>query len=360
MTGLTFIERSRREYLAFLANELGGRAFSGTLGIFGTGCAAELIFDQVRPGHAGDIVFVETTPLSESFLGRPILRPEELGAAGIGTVILSSLANQASQANRLAQSGFAGEIISLPEKRALSPCLVEDPCDYPFLEGLAGRHAGRPAFVIGNGPSLKITDPKRIPDNVLKFGCNGIFRITDAPLDYYFCLDAFAVDAWAKEIDSLAAPLFMPAVLARMVRREKSPLARQDGHYFPSVYRTADDELDLAAWKYNGFETSHTVVSVMIQFAVLMGCDPIHVIGTDLNYSAGNSYATPNYHPESAPKYTQDSIDYFSQEMLSGLRRVALLCRRECVRIVNCSPTSMLNTLEEIDYLPYDEALAAL
>ncbi|KGK41839.1 hypothetical protein LH51_11620 [Nitrincola sp. A-D6] len=113
--------------------------------------------------------------------------------------------------------------------------------------------------------------------------------------------------------------------------------------FFPACYRTKNTNLEIDDILINGAETSHTVASIMLQFAGYMRCNPIYLIGIDLNYKNDKKYFTNDYHPIGTKQYEPEKIDFFTNEMITGIQRVTNSLHSKGITIYNCSKQSLLN-----------------
>jgi hypothetical protein len=162
------------------------------------------------------------------------------------------------------------------------------------------RYTEEPAFVIGNGPSLKNMNLDRIAGKV-SFGSNAISLIFDETNwrpTVYSCIDSVVLVDRLKDIQIMRMELpemqfFFPKHLFDDSEPPK-PIAVQqllpptpNTTYFDSVPCQFTDNAftafspDLGKYLIHGT----TVTTTLIQLAVLMGCNPIYLIGCDTNYT---------------------------------------------------------------------------
>lgn len=166
------------------------------------------------------------------------------------------------------------------------------------LGDFAGWQRGRRAFVIGNGPSLKGTDLSKLAGE-LTFVSNGFFHYFDRI-------------AWRPSVYSCIDSVVLPSLAGDLVKvTNECPETR---FFFPSSIE--DDDLFAVRWwtrslvspapnvaffdESEGPETGAagygrgigrhlvrpaTVTLTLLQLAVLMGCEPIYLIGCDNAYS---------------------------------------------------------------------------
>lgn len=123
---------------------------------------------------------------------------------------------------------------------------------------LTGVHHGTPAFVIGNGVSVKFYDTNKMAKNGVMLGCNLGFTIHK--LDY-LCWQDSKVSEKCSQFEGNKVTSF------KHVKKH----AKVAGGWFCFNYGR---KLPL------GFEKIHTG-GLALQLAILMECDPIFLVGCD-------------------------------------------------------------------------------
>jgi hypothetical protein len=168
-------------------------------------------------------------------------------------------------------------------EQIFSPLL--EPENRRRLAALRGRHAGRPAMIAGNGPSLRLDDLEAIgrSGEFVTFGFNKIYlaydRVEFRP-DYYLVEDWLVAENNAAAIDAVTGSTkLIPEIMLRFLRQTP------DTTVFDLVYEfgpefgrglMSEDPLDLC-W-------GASVVHTAIQWAFYMGCDPVYLIGVDFKF----------------------------------------------------------------------------
>lgn len=115
---------------------------------------------------------------------------------------------------------------------------------------MQGIHQGRPAAILGGGPSLPM-DIERLPPNCVLFSVNHHALEIGVPADYLVYNDD-------------------PETTAGLWRAVQN----FDGLRF-STHQTSDVYFDVDVW--TGFYSSHTATWI----ALYMGCDPVLLCGMD-------------------------------------------------------------------------------
>lgn len=350
-----FVAHSNDLLDAAIESAVAGLPRTARVGIFGMGDMATRCERTLRRRGFEDIFFVASSPFKEYHRARDLFDIKSPVALRADYFLVASLARPQELADELVTRGFQGGIVTLPAMKHLSTMLSRDTSTPARIRDLAGRHAGQPGFVVGTAPSLKITHPERIGGRAVTFGGNGVIRIGGFVPDYYFFLDANALRSWGGEIGELDTTVMLASHLVSLYKEYPGLRARRNV-LFPACYER-DDDIDVDLWEQKGFETGHTVVCPMLQFALLMGCNPIYLIGVDLTYGTRGSYFTERYHAAGVPAYQADKVDGYRTRMLEGIRRSVEAARRRGVAVYNCSPNRNLPFMENRDYDEVTEAL---
>jgi hypothetical protein len=157
-------------------------------------------------------------------------------------------------------------------------------CGLEQLHAYKGKHAGARAFIIGNGPSLRISDLDLLSEEIT-FACNKIylaFPETAWKPTYYTVEDHLVAQQNQIEIEAMqkvAAKLFPHTLALHGIHFSDSliyPFIWKD------VYPALPDFSDDAA---RGFHWGSTVVYTMLQLAAFMGIREVYLMGIDFSFS---------------------------------------------------------------------------
>jgi len=221
------------------------------------------------------------------------------------------------------------------------------------LRSLKDKHRGQRCFVIGNGPSLKISDLQKLHElGEICFGFNKIylaFSETGFRPTYYIIEDPL-VSKNAK-IDSL---LFEPVI-----------------KFFPKDFSYQFKDV-ANAWFYDlnwidffpnrpmftcdpfHFHWGATVSYTAIQFAIYFGCNPIYLIGVDFSFNEPPTRDKSNknvlissgelnhFHPDyrlSGEKWYAPRLEHQKK----AFEAAQLYCQRHGIEIINVSRRSRLD-----------------
>jgi len=154
------------------------------------------------------------------------------------------------------------------------------------LSDLAGRLAGRRAFIIGNGPSLAAMDLAPLSGEVT-FAFNGVWRLRDRLTPKVHVVeDRLVAEEEAAALSALdpATLLVLPTDHADVIPPARGRLhVPVDWSYYDPLRppREPGFTTDVAAGRLHA---GQTVAYLALQLAFLMGCDPVVVLGVDLDY----------------------------------------------------------------------------
>lgn len=129
-----------------------------------------------------------------------------------------------------------------------------------LIAELANLEQGRSAFVMGNGISAMFYDTEKLKQNGVLIGCNRGWEID--PLDYLIWQDTGVTNSCIKFSGIKCAP----------IKRKKQTEIPKDTTYFYNYGHGLD--------KINSLAHGHTGVHALC-LAVLLGCDPILLVGCD-------------------------------------------------------------------------------
>ncbi|MFC1462247.1 6-hydroxymethylpterin diphosphokinase MptE-like protein [Verrucomicrobiota bacterium] len=145
------------------------------------------------------------------------------------------------------------------------------------------RHKGERCFIIGNGPSLKETDLRRVKDEVT-FGVNGIYlnyeKMGFLPT-YYIVEDVFVAEDRADEINALQGCTRFFGNYLRYALEE-----REEAIWL-NVRRNYRDYTDFPHFSRNAARmlwVGGTVSFLNLQMAYYMGFSKVYLVGFDHNY----------------------------------------------------------------------------
>ena len=224
--------------------------------------------------------------------------------------------------------------------------------DRERLKALRDRHQGERCFIIGNGPSLKVTDLSLLEDEI-SFGMNRIYLMFEElgfPTTYLFAINTLVIEQCASEICALPIPKFL-------TWRSRRWMSGDPGTIFVDTdYRGAESfSINLTGRVFEG----GTVTYVALQAAYWMGFREVILVGVDHRYSIeGPANATviskgedPNhFHPEYFGRgFRWQLPDLEASERSYRLARAAF--ETDGRKIVDATVGGQLEVFPKVDYL---------
>ena len=230
------------------------------------------------------------------------------------------------------------------------------------LSALHNKYEGRRAFIIGNGPSLTISDLKRLKGE-LCFASNKIylaFEQTDWRPDYYNVDDALLAENNAEEIRRQRLPKIFNLLVRAYFEGDDEIV------YFnerPNPTRNGKCDFQFATDAPSGLYSGCTVVYKQLQLAYYFGVREVYLLGLDFYFKtppstgkwAVNSEVLVNaaeqnhFHPDyrkPGETWTQPQLEH---------QRAAFICAREAFAaaggvVYNASRQTALDVFPRIDF----------
>lgn len=176
--------------------------------------------------------------------------------------------------------------------RCMGLCRTENS---KLLYSYKNKHKGQRCFLVGNGPSLQLSDLEGLnKKGEITFGCNLVTKVfgeTSWRPDYYFLIDRICAKFQSEEINEAIGeiPLFTNITTYNIFREKpKNPVI---------LYNIAKDKYKVKRSPLAYYIPSgSTVMSLMIEMAVYMGFSEIYLIGCDCTSTfSGNTHFIKGY-----------------------------------------------------------------
>jgi len=257
--------------------------------IWGVGFYGEMIgfiFDNLKIGWSG---YYDNYVSSDKSIGKPIKSAKDIDVNGF---FVLSMGEYSEVYKQLIDLGVADENIACLSKRTFEE--VEERNGYTkemekrMLE-LRDKYQGQYCFIVGNGPSLRITDLEKIKDSGIKsFGCNGAWSAFDKTKwrpDFYFISDIFAIRNYVddenvlKLIQKECENVFLRCGL------NTKKLFGDNVYLFNQIYSRDSNGISFSNECEKRVYIGYTVTYIMLQMAIFMGFSPIYLLGVDHSYS---------------------------------------------------------------------------
>jgi predicted O-methyltransferase YrrM len=238
------------------------------------------------------------------------------------------------------------------------------------LEDYRNIHAGNRCFVVGNGPSLNNIDMSRLASEIT-FGSNRIYHGFEKwgfGFTYWSIEDKLVAEdiaaEWTREMLSeprYSSTVFVPQDLMHLVEEHvtdfRNPCCPVSFSRKPFAPNLPEFSTDPAKVVWGG-----TVTFLLFQLAVIMGCDPIILLGIDFSYTVPKSvkqlggfdlmstdndpnHFFPDYFGKGrkwhVPDVSRMKLAYLSAQEAS---------KRHGFRVYNATPGTKLTVFPQIDY----------
>jgi len=145
------------------------------------------------------------------------------------------------------------------------------------LHSYRDKHRGERCFILGNGPSLKVTDLSLLKDEVT-FGLNRIYLLFDEigyATTYHVVVNNLVVEQSINEISNLSIPSFVSWNSHEMLEYQPNmmflrTLGRDQPRFFTDITK--------------GIWEGATVTYVAMQIAYFLGFEEVVLVGVDHNF----------------------------------------------------------------------------
>lgn len=218
------------------------------------------------------------------------------------------------------------------------------------------KNQNRRAFIIGNGPSLRIEDLNKLK-NEITFAANKIYLAfdgTDFRPTYYFVIDNLVYIQNYDKIKELKLVKFFSRDMLEFNDKIK------DGIY--CNIHTSNTYPDLPYFGTNpikGFYKGYNVPYIMTQFAIYMGIKEIYFIGIDFNFviptkdgispfvvSEGEVNHFHKSYREVGEKWNRPNMDALEKSFI----RIKQYCSEHKIKVYNASRNTKLDVFDKVDF----------
>ncbi|MGE4511068.1 MAG: 6-hydroxymethylpterin diphosphokinase MptE-like protein [Sulfurimonadaceae bacterium] len=223
---------------------------------------------------------------------------------------------------------------------------------------LKNKHTNKRAFIIGNGPSLKIDDLTKL-QNEITFAANKIylsFKSTPWRPSYYFVIDKLVYTQNYETIKNLKLKKFFSIDMIHIAPKIKN------AHYFEIETKHGYPKMpSFHANPFKGVNKGNTVVYAMAEFAVYMGIKELYFIGMDFNFIV-NETPTLQYTNQTLcageinhfhPEYRQIG-EKWNKPNMQGLHnsfeKIKSYCKEHNIKVYNATRGGKLEILERVDF----------
>jgi hypothetical protein len=184
------------------------------------------------------------------------------------------------------------------------------PGDERKLAALKGTGKGRRAFIIGNGPSLRNMDLSLLKDEIT-IGSNGAYKAFDTwgfATDYLLFEDIEQTEIRGNDIRNVDGPLKIAAIYnAHAISRPWKDLLFMNVRLADETYWT-DPGIQFSRDFSHSVYLGSTISYIALQLAYHLGCNPVYLIGVDMDYGP-----LAKHFPPGKLRVTEENIDLVNQ-----------------------------------------------
>lgn len=216
-------------------------------------------------------------------------------------------------------------------------------------------HRGKRAFIVGNGPSLRIEDLNMLSRHrEICFGANKIYRIydkTDWRADYLCLSDHDVISDCGEELDRLGfenvfwGDCFHSHYVEENPKRQYVHVKYED--FYPNYPGFSDD---VTKFVYQGYSVTYDIA---LQMAAYMGFREIYLIGNDLTSLGAvtdprNHFMEDYYREGEGEKYKERRTQ--TDKIMKAFEKAELYSRKNGFRIYNATRGGALEAFERVDF----------
>ena len=190
------------------------------------------------------------------------------------------------------------------------------------LRALRDVHRGRRAFIVGNGPSLRIEDLHRLGDEVT-FASNKIFLAFDQTAwrpSYYSVSDRLVAKNNAETIRGLAVKMLHSDLTRPFLDGCADVCWVHEMNRNFTSFQQDGDAIRLVPAPYfsrnvfRGMDSGDTVVYMQMQLAYYMGIREVYLMGIDFHFAIPSQVATTGIKTQAHGLVSTGEVNHFHPE----------------------------------------------
>ncbi len=216
---------------------------------------------------------------------------------------------------------------------------------YRHLSKYKNKHLGESCFVIGTGPSLKVSDLERIgKENIVSFASNKLYLLYDKTEwrpDYYVIVDRRIFDESENYMsDILSSDTFVRKFDDMDKVEGVNWFAGVGENFYPGFPSFSSDIVE-------GVFGSRTVTYDILQIAAYMGFKKIYLIGIDFTW--GENEASTHF----CDNYTDDTLVRYAEQLKEQVEHGYIAAREYAkqhgIKIYNATRGGKLEVFERVE-----------
>lgn len=321
------------------------------IAIIGTNLFLQYLLMEIafQNGWSSIAGLIDDTAEKEIMFGIPVVRLDEIWDS-IDCLIINVRRTESDIHNLLESRKHTFTVVDIYK-------IDQFNCSFyhPELQKYKDIHKGKRAFVVGNGPSLRIEDLDILHKHKeICFGFNRIYRVynrTQWRADYVGITDIDMIHDCYNDLDTIEGEVFLgdcyPEDLTCVTSSHVNVVHLEHHEYYPNYPDFSADITKGICWGYT------TAYDIGLQIAVYMGFEQIYLIGLD-NSIVGNvaderNHFIPDY-------YTEDEKNKYNKriseqhKITRAYEKAEAYSRQHGFRIYNATRGGALEVFERVDF----------
>ena len=248
--------------------------------LYGSGEVGILLFHLCQTRGIRPVAFLDDLQNKPECCGVPVFKVKEgILKTQPDAILLATIRAAERMTCNLESLPYTGRILGAWDANAQER---SPHCRYTFtpksvIQQFHNKHQGRRAFIVGNGPSLLKTDPRRLR-NEITLAANLIYLLDGFTPTYYAASDRILTQENAREINALPWTKFFPHQVSEWIA---------NGHFLKGIQMEWPTNFSTDISEY--IETEFMITYSLLQIAFYMGCNPVYLIGVDHTYAVDPS-----------------------------------------------------------------------
>ena len=294
------------------------------------------------------IAIVDNEQQQKEIMGIPVFSDMSEIAEQIDCLVINKR-RQESKIRDEIEDGQTFDIVDIYDIDRFFPCFY-----HPELTKYKGIHKGKRAFIIGNGPSLKIEDLEILRQRgEICFGTNLIWKIykyTEWRAKYLLLSDSNAIKHSWETLKHVEETVFLTDTYHfQDVRKNDTAeyihMKFSDIEYYPNLPGFSDD---ITKCVYCGNSITYDVA---LQLAAYMGFREIYLLGVDHSYSP-NIIDAKNHFPGyfNVGDGRTETNEWKQDAVTKAYEKAEHYSRSHGFRIYNATRGRKLDVFERVDF----------
>lgn len=323
-----FMMEKNEKILFYDVNPISVRMYEWIKKNYGTECYfIKALKEKEKSGYEEQYPFVSIEDLSEK-----------------DTVVITT--NEAEEHIRdILKKYFHGRIYDIYNCR---------PSKYSTLAAYKNRYQGQRCFIIGNGPSLCVSDLEKLKDfKEICFGSNRIYRIYEQTKwrpAYYVAIDTMGMKK--PDMDFLHQHADASFFIADYYYADIDKIENATGFRMINRIYSNNENIYFSNDITEGVASGRTVTYAMLQLACYMGFTEIYLLGVDFSWGEDgrDTHFCKDYSNADEDKIQRTQAIRNKAEIERAYRSAQNYAKQHNIKIYNATRGGHLEVFERIDF----------